>query len=755
MEHEDSDSDLDILNNLISNDAEESEQPEQSKQPEWPEQSKSSDQSDSPNQLEQPKLPEAKKTLTELQFSFLDSTLSNINSENKLTNEKVTSEIYDDKLDSSDEEDKRYFEEQKYSNYGREIKHLLKAHSSDKTEQPAKLQNENNKTFNFSNNKNKTFDFNSAVKHCDNNSITAKDVYSDPFFGIRIISPLVSSAELKERMKDKIAVTVSRVKSHIISENIHNDWVIGGVLINKSATKTSQKGTSFCIWKISDLSDDSKTVSIFLFSNAYKQLWKTITGSVIGILNPNVLESKDNIDQATLSIDNPQKLMILGRSKDMGKCKSMKKNGDPCTAIVNTSRCEYCVYHVKQEYKKCARRADLQSSNMGFGFTGDALKRMNKQTNMRRPYNGLAPFVPVLAKPNEKLYEKDRARLELLSETTSGGNIKKAQNNVKPEPSNVDAKKKGTTVELTTQQSKKDFERLNKLRGWQPSKQVVVQSTPNGPVLCSTPVPSKESNPAPIKPKNNHVEKKNSLTLLSSSPRLGIGCSKGTIDFSEPITKQHIRSAKMNAIKWVQEHGKIKAKDPNQVRISSREKSEKNAKRQRENDEQEKRKAKKANVNDKFKELLEAKSSHTDLIEKSYDEEKEKYFVKLEAKEKMEEKMMSTFKVDCKAVKCAICKYTAFSAADMCKEQRHPLRVIDAVKRFFKCADCGNRTVSLNRMPTHSCGKCSGSSWARAAMMDEKKIAISAETLSIRGAEEKFLGSMVKDANLNLLVPDD
>ncbi|XP_070168031.1 protein MCM10 homolog [Polyergus mexicanus] len=741
MEHENSDSDLDILNNLISNNIEETGVEENDiKQSEYPEQSKQSQQS---------KSLEPKKTLTELQFNFLDSKSSNINNEDKSVNDKITNGSYDDKLDSSDDEDRRYFEEQKYSNYGRELKQLLKEHSSLKTEQPAKLQ----QSINIFNNKNKTFDFNNTIKDIKNNSIT-KDVYSDPFFGIRIISPLISSAELKERMKDKIAVTVSRVKNHIVSDNMHNDWVIAGVLINKSVTRTSQKGTSYCIWKISDLSDDLKTVSIFLFSNAYKQLWKTITGNVIGILNPNVLENKDNIDQATLSIDNPQKLMVFGRSKDMGKCKSIKKNGDPCTAIINISRCEYCVYHVKQEYKKCARRADLQSSNNAYGFTGDALKHMNRQTGARKPYNGMAPFVPVLAKRNEKLYEKDRARLELLSETTSSNDIKKTKSDLKPEI-NVDAKKKKVTVELTNKQSRKDFERLNKLRGWQPSKQVIVQSTPNGPVLCSSPVQSKESNYTPSKPKSNHVDKKISLASLSSTPRLGAGCNQSTIDFSEPITKQQIRTAKINAIKWVQEHGKIKAKDPNQIHISPKEKLNKNAKRQRENDEKEERNTKKININDKFKEILEVKSSHTDLIEKSYDEEKEKYFEKLEVKEKMEEKMMNTFKVNCKAVRCAICKYTAFSASDMCKEQRHPLRVIDAIKRFFKCADCGNRTISLNRMPSHSCSKCNSSNWARAAMMDERKTVIATETLSIRGGEEKFLGSIMKDANLNLLAPDE
>jgi len=741
MEHEDSDTDLDILNNLISNVDEETEQSEQNEQ------------------AEQSKLFESKKSLTEI--NFLDSISTNINNKNNITDEKIISEIYDDKLDdSSDDEDRRHFEEQKYSDYGRKVKQLLKKHSIS-NEKSSRLQNETSKTSNFNNNnnKNKTFNFNDAIKNSDNNNaLVAKDVYSDPFFGIRIVNPLISSNELRERMKGKIAITVSKVKSHIISDNVHNDWVIAGILINRSSTKTSQKGTSYCIWKISDLSDDLKTVSIFLFSNAYKQLWKTITGNVIGILNPNVLESKDNIDQATLSIDNPQKLMILGKSKDMGKCKSIKKNGDACTAIVNTSRCEYCIYHVKQEYKKCARRADLQSSSTGQGFSKDALKRMNKQTTMRRPYNGLPTFQPILAVRNEKLYEKDRARLELLSKAALNKDVRKVKNDIKSEISNTDVKKR-VSVELTNKQSKKDLERLNKLReGWQPSRQIMVQSTSNGPVLCSNPIQLKESNSILTKSKSNHIDKKIHLTSLSSSPRLGNGCNQGMIDFSEPITKQQIYTAKMNAIKWVQEHGKIKAEDCNQIDMSSRKKLEKNAKRCRETDkqsEQEEQSAKKIkSINEKFKKILEAKSSHTDLIEKSYDKEKEKYFNKLEAKEKMEEKMMNTFKVNCKAVKCILCKYTAFSASDMCKEQRHPLRVIDAIKRFFKCADCGNRTVSLSRMPLHNCGKCNGSNWAKAAMMNEKKIAI-AETLSIRGTEEKFLGSTVKNANLNLLVPNE
>ncbi|KAK9310316.1 hypothetical protein QLX08_000323 [Tetragonisca angustula] len=684
---------------------------------------------DTEENQESPQKETQKEILKELDFNFLDST-PKTNDKNKSTNRQEKSEVYDDELDSSDDEDRRYFEEQKYSNYGRDIKSLLKEDVK-KDERP--LPRESSKTFNFSATKS-----NKNVNTVTNNAtVVSKDVYSDPFFGLRIISPVISSTELKARMIDKVPVTVSKIKYHLNSEKSEKDWVIAGVLINKSAPKTSQKGSTYAIWKISDLSDAMNTVCLFTFSNAYKSLWKTTVGTVIAILNPNVLESKDNTDLATLSIDNPQRVMILGKSKDMGKCKSKKKNGESCNSIVNISRCEFCLYHIKQEYKKCSKRTELQAFSNSQKFSIDMLKQ--KTQNKQKPFfNNMPEFHAVVAVKNKKLVEKDAKRLALLSGSQRINNS--------TDKSLDDIKDQNGKTDILGQQIKKDFEQMNKSRGWKAT--VLSQTSSNDKTSFSSTLTQLNSC------KTNNTRKKD-LSCLSSSPRLGIGCLGGTIDLSEPITKKQINIAKNNAVKWVKENGKIKAKDPNKVRLTKEEKLEKGKKRPRELENDEKQKVKKLHVmSNKFKEMMQAKSTHTDLIEKSYEQEQDKYFSKLEMKERMEEKMLTTYKVPCKAVKCITCKYTAFSASDMCKEQNHPLRVADAVKRFFKCGDCGNRTVSLDRIPSHSCIKCSSSNWAKAAMMDERKTNISVTALSIRGDEETFIGSMTKDANLNLLVPD-
>lgn len=689
---------------------------------------------------------EAKRKLEELPYNFLDSD-GNIKESKKSDVANEPSVVHERDGDSSDDEDKKNFESQKYSEYGRDVKNLLKVENSSKVLEtlPRSLKNSTKNDQNLLRNVEKVskspaqncFDLNGAQKKnaSQNAAAKSKDVYSDPIFGLRLSTPLISSAELVERMKGRKAVTVSKVKYHLSSESSQDDWVIGGVLMSRSATKTSQKGSSYCIWKLTDLGDQMNVVSVFLFSGAYKLFWKTAAGVAVAILNPGVMDSKDSTEQATLSVDNAQKIMILGNSRDMGKCKSTKKNGEACSNIVNLSQCEYCVYHVKQEYKNASKRADIQSNGTSNGFASNMAKKT--KTPLAGMYSqniGNQNFTPVLAKRNEKLHAKDSARLALLRGASSMPEL--------PEkPVATETKKKSFAVEMTSAQLKKDLERLNKLRGWN-----VAQPTT---IATSVELPISEAK----KPSQVSIS---SLSTNSLIPRLGSGLQGGKIDFSQPITKRHIDKARSNALQWIKENGKVKLSNPNKILESREKKVSAGIKRQREENEEleNEKKTKKAAISDKFKELMQAKSSHIDLVEKSEEEEKDKYFNKLEVKERMEEKMMNTFKIECKAVKCLVCKYTAYSASDLCKENKHPLRVTNAMKSFFKCHDCGNRTTSLDRIPSQSCQKCHSSHWVRAAMMAEKNTSIPSAVLSIRGGEEKFIGSTAQDANINLLVPD-
>lgn len=104
---------------------------------------------------------------------------------------------------------------------------------------------------------------------------------------------------------------------------------------------------------------------------------------------------------------------------------------------------------------------------------------------------------------------------------------------------------------------------------------------------------------------------------------------------------------------------------------------------------------------------------------------------------------------------CQQCKYKALSAAQLCRDENHKLKVVDAEKRFFECEDCGNRTITLNRIPKISCKNCQSSRWKRTGMIRDKSLLKSDQTLSIRGGEETFLGCRNSNGNINLCVADE
>ncbi|XP_065074585.1 protein MCM10 homolog [Ochlerotatus camptorhynchus] len=594
--------------------------------------------------------------------------------------------------------------------------------------------------------------------------IFKKSVYTDPIFGIRLVHPLISSTMMQERMQGRKPVSMARIKHHIEHVNLKEDWAIAGVVLSKSPPKTTAKGSQFSIWKLSDLHGELKMVSLFLFSQAYKDLWKTAEGMVICILNPGVLERNDDKNtEAVLSIDKSAKVMILGQSRDMGTCRSKKKNGERCTAYVNLDKCEHCVYHVKQEYNKACNRGGLISSTAGRGLN----ELRNKVLGKNEVFYGGQSFSAVKAKKNPKQVAKDNNRMLTLSEyyqsplQGSGNATSQASSSSLPayrqQPAIKSVPNKGSAarLEFNIKQREKDVERLKQLG--LSTEDTLSLTTSRETAKTPTQVSKSTSKSSPCLSAPNGFENRSFSLETKATPRLSTG--NFVIDLGQSpkqalysrqkaaniLKKNPLAKSNPNFIKYRgSETGKKRALD--EIHANDEVANGNASKKQKLDQEEQARK-------DRLKTMMEACSSHTDLIKAHEDEQQEKYFKDLERKEAMEEKMMNTFKVECKAVICLRCKYIAFSAADRCKEERHELKVRDAEKRFFKCADCGNRTVTLHRLPKTTCKNCQSSRWERCAMMRDKKG--TGVSLCIRGDEEKFLGSCANSANLNLLVPED
>lgn len=413
-----------------------------------------------------------------------------------------TNSIIEKEFDSSDEEDVQNFLQQKYNEYGRDINKKIKSDNIEKKEAQIAREVDKNIMKNdphslFGKNKprvgnmesnsssisttvnSKKLDPSRSFKSINkpdisSNIFTKKNlenaIFTDPIFGLRIINPLISSSVLIERMSGRKPVTLSALKYHLECVDLTQDWVVAGVILNKSPIKTTKTGASYSIWKLSDLKGDIKTFSMFLFKNAHKDLWKTSTGMCIAILNPGVFDNRDeNIDVACLTIDIPQKVMILGQSKDMGNCKAKKKNGENCTAIVNLGDCDYCIYHVKQEFSNMSKRSELQSSTAGRGLQ----QLRNKILGKNEVFYGGQSYTAIPAKKSAKLIAKDQHRMQTLSEYFNSPNSSNINHTASPKLSTTDIpyavrtgikSKVASNIELKTKQRVKDLERLKLLR---------------------------------------------------------------------------------------------------------------------------------------------------------------------------------------------------------------------------------------------------------------------------------------------------
>lgn len=627
----------------------------------------------------------------------------------------------------------------------------------------------------------------------------------DKFSGLRLRNPIVSSTEMERKMQGRKLVRLSQVHSQVANEKLEDaNWVTFGVIVKKITPQSSNNGKTFSIWNLSDLRS-SDHLSLFLFGNVHKEHWKTDTGTVIGLLNANPMKPKEGSDEVSISVDHPQKILVMGEALDMGTCHARKKNGDPCTQIVNLMECEYCEYHVKAQYRKLsAKRADLQSS-----FSGPAPNRMNgKPCSLKEKlcqqgfhYGGRSSAsysASVKAAGRHKSVQMTLTQMmvkgadDIVTETKKNIALKTGKGltecsdefkdlmemptfgarNLKKHLTKPPAKAKGGVVnnaqpglsivsisaaQLLKQQKHKMLETRKRKaeelqRSFLQSKTVSNGHTSGagGPLTQTSPRIGAE------------FPKEQKLMATPQMPKLGGGLSHGEdvlfFDTSPPSATKVNQAAdtrKVAAIKKLHKKGAVLAKeDPNRVKRKLEpggkllERIEKNLSPPDENKGSDGPMTKKHRAqmeyleSEEFQKILNAKSKHVGTVKEAEIELQEQYFEPLVKKEQMEEKMKSIREMKCRVVSCKTCKYSHFKPLETCVSENHDFHWHDAVKRFFKCP-CGCRAVALTRLPKKHCQNCGLFQWERDGMLKERKgPKIGGELLLPRGEEHgKFLSS--------------
>lgn len=161
--------------------------------------------------------------------------------------------------------------------------------------------------------------------------------------------------------------------------DIEQDVVVFGILAKKSEPRSHKPATGkkkdedrgkYMVMTLVDLDFE---VDLFLFGGGFERFWKLSEGTVLAILNPNIMPpppGRQDTGRFSLVINSDEDTILeIGIARDLGFCKSVKKDGNPCGTWINKKRTEFCEYHSNEAVKK-QKSTRIEMNSSGFGGQG-------------------------------------------------------------------------------------------------------------------------------------------------------------------------------------------------------------------------------------------------------------------------------------------------------------------------------------------------------------------------------------------------
>jgi minichromosome maintenance protein 10 len=156
--------------------------------------------------------------------------------------------------------------------------------------------------------------------------------------------------------------------------DIEEDIVVLAIIASKSEPKQhkakigNEERGKYMVMTLTDLKWE---LDLFLFNSGFDRFWKLTPGTVIAILNPNVMPPmQTHSGRFSLALNSSDDTVLeIGSARDLGFCKSVKKDGKTCDSWVDKRHTEYCEFHVNELLKKTTA-GRMEVNTMDFGKRG-------------------------------------------------------------------------------------------------------------------------------------------------------------------------------------------------------------------------------------------------------------------------------------------------------------------------------------------------------------------------------------------------
>ncbi|KAF3007474.1 hypothetical protein E8E13_004821 [Curvularia kusanoi] len=165
-----------------------------------------------------------------------------------------------------------------------------------------------------------------------------------------------------------------------------NDYVVMGVICSKSTPRDTQnsardnsRGTQerkehgkFMVIRLTDLKWE---LDLFLFDSGYEHFWKLPVGTLVAILNPDIMPPKDrNSGKFSLKLTNSDDTVLeIGVARDLDFCHAKKKDGKECGQWVDGRKTEFCEFHLAMQVEKSKRGRMEVNGMVGPGGGGGGM----------------------------------------------------------------------------------------------------------------------------------------------------------------------------------------------------------------------------------------------------------------------------------------------------------------------------------------------------------------------------------------------
>ena len=172
------------------------------------------------------------------------------------------------------------------------------------------------------------------------------------------------------------------------------DHIVLAILASKSSPlnhKSSNKSTSADSTSIAEaaaseqntngkymvlaLTDLKWTVDLFLFATGYTRFRKLTPGTIVALLNPEIMPPPPGrADTGRFSLklaSSDDTVLEIGTSRDLGWCKSARKDGKQCGSWIDKRHTDFCEFHVDVVVERTRRgRMEVQGMSAPFAPGG-------------------------------------------------------------------------------------------------------------------------------------------------------------------------------------------------------------------------------------------------------------------------------------------------------------------------------------------------------------------------------------------------